>query len=92
MINEVSFSPTGNLFSYRGHSPILQDNSCAVDCAIVVGKLLDAGFTFYDRKQPGWTTRLSRAEKAFIDATDANWDVLSRDESTTLRDTLKRTR
>lgn len=88
MINGVSFNPTGNLFSYRGRGPIWQNNSCAVDCAIVVGRLLDAGSTVYDRKQPGWTTRLSRAERAFIDATDANWDVLSRDESTTLRDTL----
>ncbi|OJJ82656.1 uncharacterized protein ASPGLDRAFT_59085 [Aspergillus glaucus CBS 516.65] len=53
-----------------------------------VSRLLDAGSTVYDRKEPGWNIRLSRAEKTFIDATDANWDVLSRDESTTLRDTL----
>ncbi|ODM22518.1 hypothetical protein SI65_00106 [Aspergillus cristatus] len=88
MTNGVSFSPTGNPFPYRGRGPVWANNSCAVDCAIVVGTLLDAGSTVYDRKEPGWQTRLSRAEKAFIDATDANWDVLSRDESASLRDSL----
>lgn len=88
MINGVSFSPNGKPFPYRGHGPVWKNNSCAVDCAVVVGRLLDAGSTVYDRKAPGWNIHLSRAEKAFIDSTNVNWDVLSHDESATIRDTL----
>lgn len=86
--NGVSFDVDGDQYIYRGRGPVWRNNSCAVDCAIVVGRLLDAGSTVHDRKQPGWEARLSRAERAFIDATDANWDVLSRDESAALRDSL----
>ena len=76
----------GNQFIYRGRGPVWRANSCAVDCAIVSGRLLDAGSTMYDRKDAGWENRLSRAERAFIDVTDANWDVLSKENSIELRD------
>lgn len=86
--NTASLDRNGTPFIYRGRGPVWRANSCAVDCAIVVGRLLDAGSTVFDRKEVGWESRLPRAERAFIDATDANWDVLSRDDSANLRDSL----
>ncbi|RHZ57312.1 uncharacterized protein CDV56_107727 [Aspergillus thermomutatus] len=78
--------PTGNDYPCRGRGPVWKNNSSTIDSLIVVGKLLDAGSTVIDRKRAGWETRFSELERAFIEATDVNWDVLSLDENTEMRD------
>lgn len=75
-------------YVYRGRGPVERENSSAVDCAIVVGRLLDAGSTVIDRKQPDWPKHFTNAEKAFIEATDLNWDVCSPEISADQRDQL----
>lgn len=70
--------PEGSLYSYRGRGPISSKNSSSVDCAIVAGKLLDAGSTIVDRgNDEKWAASLSPVEQAFIEATTLNWDAFS---------------
>lgn len=82
------FNPEGNAYPCRGRGPVYRNNSSAVDCAIVVGRLLDAGSTVIDRKDPNWHHNFSDAERAFIEATDVNWDVCTPDDSADIRDAL----
>ncbi|BCS01358.1 uncharacterized protein AKAW2_51699A [Aspergillus luchuensis] len=68
--------------SYRGRGPVSKKYSeSAIGCAIVAGRLLDAGSTNIDRKQPGWQNRFTPLEQTFIEATDGQWDFLEREES-----------
>ncbi|PWY80988.1 hypothetical protein BO83DRAFT_434398 [Aspergillus eucalypticola CBS 122712] len=68
--------------SYRGRGPVSTNCSeSAIGCAIIAGRLLDAGSTNIDRKQPGWQNRFTATERAFIEATDAQWDFLDREVS-----------
>ncbi|PWY94590.1 hypothetical protein BO94DRAFT_610007 [Aspergillus sclerotioniger CBS 115572] len=76
----------GYTYPYRGRGPEWCNFSSAVDCAIVAGRLLDAGSTNIDRKRQGWQDRFTDVEKAFIEATDVNWDVLISEESVSHRD------
>ncbi|KAB8234288.1 uncharacterized protein BDW43DRAFT_310316 [Aspergillus alliaceus] len=75
------FSADGDKYPYRGRGPVYCNNSSAIDSIIVVGKLLDAGSTVIDRKDPEWCERFTNVEKAFIEATDVNWDLCSRGNS-----------
>lgn len=83
-----NFDVNGNAHPCRGRGPVWRSNSSAVDCAIVVGRLLDAGSTVIDRKQSGWQNDLTAAERAFIEATGLNWDVCTPEDSAGLRDSL----
>ena len=85
-MRDMKMDPNGFSYPYRGRGPVWSGNSCALDTAIMVGRLVDAGSTVYDRKEPGWQSRLSKAERAFVEVTNANWDVLSNEESANLRD------
>ncbi|PLN76088.1 hypothetical protein BDW42DRAFT_197389 [Aspergillus taichungensis] len=76
----------GTAFIYRGRGPVFRNNSCAVDCVIAVGRILDVGSTVVDRQLPQWHEKLSRVEKAFIEATDVNWDVCTVTQSIEMRD------
>ncbi|GAD99345.1 hypothetical protein NFIA_059520 [Paecilomyces variotii No. 5] len=78
--------PTGINYAYRGRGPVWRNNSCAVDCVIVAGRLLDAGCTNKDRERPDWESSLTVLERAFIQAININWDVLSREQSMDMRD------
>ncbi|EAW06984.1 uncharacterized protein ACLA_086860 [Aspergillus clavatus NRRL 1] len=80
--------PNGSDYPCRGRGPVWRDNSGSIDSLIVVGKLLNAGSTIIDRKRPGVTSRFTEVERAFVEATDINWDTLSREESMTARDHL----
>lgn len=75
-------------YVYLGRGPVGRNNSSAVDCAIVVGRLLDAGSTVIDRRERGWALRFTQAERAFIEATDLNWDICSPEISMDQRDQL----
>lgn len=83
-----TFGIDGQLYAYRGRGPVWRNQSGAVDCAIVVGKLLDAGSTVIDRKESEWFKRFTDAERAFIEATDLSWDVYGAEISAGLRDHL----
>lgn len=83
-----NFDDSGNAHPCRGRGPVWRNNSSAVDCAIVVGRLLDAGSTQIDRGRSGWQNTLSNAERAFIEATDLNWDVCTPDDSADMRDSF----
>ncbi|KAJ9270442.1 hypothetical protein DTO212C5_3473 [Paecilomyces variotii] len=78
--------PNGINYAYRGRGPVWRNNSCAVDCVIVVGRLLDAGCTNKDRASPEWDRSLTILERAYIQAININWDILSREQSMHTRD------
>ncbi|KAE8330360.1 hypothetical protein BDV39DRAFT_202162 [Aspergillus sergii] len=79
--DRLVFSADGDKYPYRGRGPVYRNNSSGIDSIIVVGKLLDAGSTVLDRKDPEWRGRFTNVEKAFIEATDVNWDLCSRGDS-----------
>ncbi|KAJ9293571.1 hypothetical protein DTO271G3_7650 [Paecilomyces variotii] len=78
--------PNGINYAYRGRGPVWRNNSCAVDCVIVAGRLLDAGCTNKDRASPEWDSSLTVLERAYIQAININWDILSREQSMDTRD------
>lgn len=86
--DKLEFDVDGNEYAYRGRGPVWSNNSCAFDCAVVLGKLLDAGSTVVDidRNQLDWRERLTVPEHIFITATNANWDVYSDSQSIAIRD------
>ncbi|KAL4892758.1 hypothetical protein BDV59DRAFT_202499 [Aspergillus ambiguus] len=76
----------GQKYPYRGRGPVWNNNSAAIDCVIVAGRLLDAGSTVIDRARDGWSQNLTPVQRSFIEATDINWDTCSIELSWTLRD------
>lgn len=77
------FSDTGALFPYRGRGPTWRNNSCAVDCCIVAGRLLGAGMTEEDcggLPLRNWVSTLSGVEKGFISIVLRRWERFSNDE------------
>ncbi|RWQ92581.1 hypothetical protein C8Q69DRAFT_437028, partial [Paecilomyces variotii] len=78
--------PNGINYAYRGRGPVWRNNSCAVDCVIVAGRLLDAGCTNKDRASPEWERSLTILERAYIQAINIDWDILSREQSMDTRD------
>ncbi|PYI11689.1 hypothetical protein BO78DRAFT_303248, partial [Aspergillus sclerotiicarbonarius CBS 121057] len=88
--NSLHFDKNGHVYPYRGRGPVWSNFSSAADCVIVAGRLLDAGSTKVDRSRQGWQGRFTPVERAFIEATDVNWDVCSLKESIELRDRFLR--
>ncbi|OOG00571.1 hypothetical protein ASPCADRAFT_37667, partial [Aspergillus carbonarius ITEM 5010] len=84
--SNLRLATEGQIYPFRGRGPVSGNFTSAVDCAIVAGRLLDAGSTKIDRKQQGWQDRFTDIAKAFIEATDMNWDVLTSSESVSCRD------
>ncbi|KAE8351204.1 hypothetical protein BDV28DRAFT_150209 [Aspergillus coremiiformis] len=80
-IDRLIFSADGDKYPYRGRGPEYRNNSSGIDSIIVVGKLLDAGSTVLDRKDPEWRERFTNVQKAFIEATNVNWDLCSKGDS-----------
>ncbi|KAJ5884678.1 hypothetical protein N7495_009188 [Penicillium taxi] len=72
-------------YQYRGRGPVWANNSCAIDSCIVAGMLLDAGCTVVDRKD-NKAVQYTELERAFIEVTNMNWDVLDDIVSCQLRD------
>ncbi|KAE8151776.1 hypothetical protein BDV25DRAFT_152131 [Aspergillus avenaceus] len=73
--DKMIFSPDGNRYPYRGRGPMYRNHSSGIDSVIVVGKLLDAGSTALDRKNPQFLAQLTNTKRAFIEATNVNWDL-----------------
>ncbi|KAL2009664.1 hypothetical protein VTN00DRAFT_5471 [Thermoascus crustaceus] len=86
--SSLTFDPHGYDCSFRGRGPVWRNNSCAIDCAIVAGRLLDAGSTIIDRGEDAmaWEEQLTELEKAFLDTLDMNWDVFPAQTSSDQRD------
>ncbi|QVM05929.1 hypothetical protein D8B26_000636 [Coccidioides posadasii str. Silveira] len=86
----LRFDPNGCWYPYRGRGPVSSQDTTAVDCAIVVGRLLDAGSTVADRESDiNWTSHLSGLENAFLNALNVNWDVLSDTDSVIRREEFR---
>ncbi|KAJ5087043.1 hypothetical protein NUU61_008350 [Penicillium alfredii] len=81
----LEFDPNGLPYPYRGRGPVWSDSSCAIDSVIVLGQLVDAGCTVADRKENRSST-FTELERAFIEATNVNWNVLDDKTSIFLRD------
>ncbi|CAG7928406.1 unnamed protein product [Penicillium olsonii] len=86
-LSPVTFewNPTGDLFPLRGRGPVWHGQSCATDCVIMVGMLMDVGCTKIDRannRAAGFT----EIEKAFIETTNLSWDILDENQSIRARD------
>lgn len=77
-----SVRPKGTI-PQRG--PVYRNSSSALDSAIVAGMLLDAGCTELDRANEQ-EEQFTKAERAFIDATNLDWDAYTEDESAYQRD------
>ncbi|PYH88352.1 hypothetical protein BO71DRAFT_141654 [Aspergillus ellipticus CBS 707.79] len=88
-VYEGHHAPRRQTFPYRGRGPVRSNSSSAADCAIIAGKLLDAGSTNIDRQEHGWLENLTDAERAFIEATDVDWDTLPGGVSTQVRDRFR---
>ncbi|KAF7714551.1 Uncharacterized protein PECH_006097 [Penicillium ucsense] len=78
------FDPAGCFFPYRGRGPVWDRGSCVIDCVIVLGMLTMAGCTNADRAD-GAEEAFDMLTKAFIQATNMNWDAITSDESIRLR-------
>lgn len=85
----LDFDESGYAFPYRGRGPVCTGRSCVIDCTIVLGTLLDAGCTVADRSRTDGE-HFTDLEKAFVEATNMNWDALSEETSKELRDSFFR--
>lgn len=86
---QYDFAADGPIHAYRGRGPIWQNNSCALDCCIVAGMFLDAGYTIADRgsqSRAAWAASLTTVQTAFITAVKSTWNTFSPDESRKARD------
>ncbi|KAK2734543.1 hypothetical protein FQN57_001648 [Myotisia sp. PD_48] len=63
------FSDIGQLYPFRGRGPMsINDISDAIDCVIVIGRLLGLGSTKYDLKNELWANSLSKPQRGFLEA------------------------
>ncbi|KAJ5272949.1 hypothetical protein N7478_008074 [Penicillium angulare] len=76
------------LYPYRGRGPIWSNKSCAIDCVIMLGSLLQAGCTRIDRESPRFLD-LTDLEHAFIEVTNTNWDALEPQQNIQIRDMFR---
>ncbi|KAJ5871218.1 uncharacterized protein N7529_003571 [Penicillium soppii] len=79
------WDPNGAVFPLRGRGPVWSGNSCATDCAIVAGMLLDVGCTKIDRAN-NRISEFTQNECAYIESTNAAWDTFDKSTSTRVRD------
>lgn len=78
------FNTSGFPYPYRGRGPVWADGSCAIDTTIVLGMLTMAGCTNIDRRH-GTEETFNEVERAFIQATNMNWDAFDDKVSIELR-------
>lgn len=81
------FDGNGTESAFYGRGPVSGHDTTPLDCAIVVGRFLDAGSTIADRgNDANWLARLSNVERSFLDALNVDWDTLPNAESAKRRD------
>ncbi|KAL4967493.1 uncharacterized protein BDV14DRAFT_197859 [Aspergillus stella-maris] len=71
----INRGPSNQPWAMRGRGPACSKDTAVLGCMITVGKLLDAGSTNADRKDPDWYLRLTLPERAFVELCTANWDL-----------------
>lgn len=74
------FHSKGQPFAYRGRGPIWDKNSCAIDCCLVVARLLNLGITTADRgllARDDWLKSLMPLERHFLQMTGLPWENIS---------------
>ncbi|KAJ5125199.1 hypothetical protein N7526_007376 [Penicillium atrosanguineum] len=79
----------GFMVPVRGRGPIWEGTSCAIDCVIVLGNLLDAGCTIADRGDSDGV-HFTDLENAFVEVTNMNWEAFSEETSKELRNAFYR--
>ena len=79
------WDPTGAVFPLRGRGPVWSGNSCATDCVIVIGMLLDVGCTKIDRAN-NRIAEFTQQEAAYIEITNAPWETFDEAMSIRVRD------
>ncbi|KAL4936633.1 hypothetical protein BDV06DRAFT_227708 [Aspergillus oleicola] len=62
-------------WAMRGRGPAYSKNTAVIGCMITVDKLLDAGSTNADRKDPNRYSQLTSLQRAFVELSEANWDL-----------------
>ncbi|KAL9609247.1 MAG: hypothetical protein Q9167_005966 [Letrouitia subvulpina] len=75
----ASLSIGGRIFPLRGRGPVWDKQSCAVDCCIVAGRLLNVGSTIADRgiaTQPDWLQTLEQEEREYLKCIASDWESL----------------
>ncbi|KAL9036572.1 MAG: hypothetical protein Q9214_006073, partial [Letrouitia sp. 1 TL-2023] len=75
----ASLSVGGRLVPLRGRGPIWDKQSCAVDCCIVAGRLLNIGFTIADRSiatRVDWIRTLKHEEREYLKCIASDWESL----------------
>ncbi|KAI4164546.1 MAG: hypothetical protein LQ342_001859 [Letrouitia transgressa] len=75
----ASLSFGGRVFPLRGRGPVWDKQSCAVDCCIVAGRLLNVGFTIADRgnaTRPDWIQTLKHEEREYLKCIASDWESL----------------
>jgi hypothetical protein len=86
-LSPLSFywDPNGSMFPLRGRGPVWSANSCATDCVIVAGMLMDVGCTRIDRAN-NRASEFTDYEKAYIEITNAAWETFDEPMSIRVRD------
>ncbi|RDW65793.1 uncharacterized protein DSM5745_09532 [Aspergillus mulundensis] len=85
----LSLDRSGQLCAVKGRGPIYSEDSDVMDCVITVGKLLDAGSTNLDRKDPIWYTQTSQLQRAFVELCDVNWDMCTEGTGADLKEQFR---
>jgi hypothetical protein len=80
-----NWDPNGAMFPLRGRGPVWSANSCATDCVIVAGMLMDVGCTRIDRAN-NRASEFTEYEKAYIEVTNAAWETFDESMSIRVRD------
>lgn len=76
---EYVFSRTGQIYPCRGRGPVWEQNSCALDCAIVAARLLDLGRTIADKghkSRADWWSDVEPLVQSFIKVVCQPWEGL----------------
>ncbi|KAJ6126580.1 hypothetical protein N7523_002192 [Penicillium sp. IBT 18751x] len=85
----LELDPDGFVVPVRGRGPVWEGTSCAIDCVIVLGGLLDAGCTVADRGDNDGA-HFTDLENAFVEVTNMNWEAFSDKTSKELRNAFYR--
>ncbi|KAL4908437.1 hypothetical protein BDW74DRAFT_175120 [Aspergillus multicolor] len=85
----LSLDRNGQFCAVKGRGPVYSEDSDVMNCVITVGKLLDAGSTNIDRKDPAWYTQTSQLQRAFIELCDVNWDMCTKDSGADLKEQFR---
>ncbi|CAG8023778.1 unnamed protein product [Penicillium salamii] len=79
------WDPAGGAFPLRGRGPVWHADSCATDCVIMIGRLLEVGCTKIDRAN-NRVAGFTEIEKSYIETINMSWEILDENQSIRARD------